>query len=89
MLLTKIFAIAFAIGTSIANEESDHDDQQRKPLYIGGYLQNAVWGFGAVDMCVRHLNELPGILDGYELRLRWNLTNRVTCWLYPQIRLLS
>ena len=52
----------------------------RIPLYIGGFF--AFPGdkiFGALpytaQTAVDHINNLTGILDGYELRMRWRLTD--------------
>ena len=65
----------------------DHDDDkvtsmtretQKIPLYIGGFFamgKNNNWdGSGilpAVEMALEHVNDRPGLLDDYELRMEW------------------
>ncbi len=52
----------------------------RIPIYVGGFFP--IGGHPAfvslphtVQTAIDHINDLPGILDGYELRMRWNWTD--------------
>ncbi|XP_072035545.1 gamma-aminobutyric acid type B receptor subunit 1-like [Amphiura filiformis] len=46
------------------------NDTSRIPLYIGAFLGSDLT-IQATETCVKHANEIEGILDGYELFLRW------------------
>ena len=50
------------------------------PIYVGGFFP--IGGHpafnslpGTVQTAIDHINSLQGILDDYELRMRWNWTN--------------
>ncbi|XP_071808953.1 gamma-aminobutyric acid type B receptor subunit 2-like [Asterias amurensis] len=56
------------------------DTIQRKPVYVGALLpteRDQIYDMlPTVQAAVDHVNELDGLLDDYELRIRWNLTER-------------
>ena len=57
---------------------------RRRPVYIGGFFPIEVPYFASlpstVEAAITHVNNLTGILDGFELRMRWNWTQvRVLC----------
>lgn len=66
------------LGEFRGTAEAHRDCQQRKPVYIGVLLPTKTDGvvdtLSTVQAAVDHVNELNGILDDYELRIRWNLT---------------
>ncbi|XP_038060033.1 gamma-aminobutyric acid type B receptor subunit 2-like [Patiria miniata] len=58
---------------------AERDSQEIRPIYIGGFFPIESHPFFAslpltVQTAVNHVNNLTGILDGYELRMRWNWT---------------
>ena len=53
---------------------------QRIPIFVGGFFllpENSNFSAlpATVHKAVDHVNDLTGILDGYELRMRGSLTN--------------
>ena len=53
---------------------------QRIPIFVGGFFllpENSNFSAlpATVQKAVDHVNDLTGILDGYELRMRGSLTN--------------
>ena len=59
------------------------DTTQRKPVYVGALLpteRDQIYDMlPTVQAAVDHVNELDGLLDDYELRIRWNLTEVSYC----------
>ncbi|XP_038057990.1 gamma-aminobutyric acid type B receptor subunit 2-like [Patiria miniata] len=68
-------------SATVANTTSDPlVSGQRTPIYIGGFFafpNNSIFGAlpRTVQTAIDHVNNLTGILDGYELRMRFRLTN--------------
>ena len=59
------------------NAMSVVNETKRIPIYIGGFVQDADTSLTATETCIRHANEIEGILDEYEIFLRWTVTDRV------------
>ncbi|XP_038057706.1 gamma-aminobutyric acid type B receptor subunit 2-like [Patiria miniata] len=54
---------------------SQHDAPGPRPVYIGGFFHPFFTSLPVtVQTAIDHVNNLTGILDGYELRMRWNWT---------------
>ncbi len=57
---------------------TNRDPAGRRPVYIGGFFPIEVPYFASlpstVETAIAHVNNLTGILDGFELRMRWNWT---------------
>lgn len=77
-------ATADTNATTVPPASSPVPTRPRIPLYIGGFFafpRDKI--FGALpytaQTAVDHINNLTGILDGYELRMRWRLTD-VSTW---------
>ena len=58
--------------------DDDYDGRQKIPLYLGVFFamgKNGNWdGSGflpAIELGLEHVNERPGLLDDYELRMEW------------------
>ena len=59
---------------------SEKANNGKIPIYVGGFFP--IGGHpafsslpGTVQTAIDHVNSLQGILDDYELRMRWNWTN--------------
>ena len=50
----------------------------KRPVYIGAFLPSFLPAYSTLaetlQVAVDHVNNLTGILDDFELRLRWNWT---------------
>ncbi|XP_038076293.1 gamma-aminobutyric acid type B receptor subunit 2-like [Patiria miniata] len=69
------------VNTTQPRSGTTRDDTvpRRTPIYVGGMFpveNNQLFGLvdDSVLTAVRHINDLDGILDGYELRMRWDWT---------------
>ncbi|XP_022089765.1 gamma-aminobutyric acid type B receptor subunit 2-like [Acanthaster planci] len=68
--LLEFRGVALAVQRDVAGS---------RPVYIGGFFPIGTHPFFAslpstVQTAIDHVNNLTGILDGYELRMRWNWT---------------
>ncbi|XP_071808994.1 gamma-aminobutyric acid type B receptor subunit 2-like [Asterias amurensis] len=77
-LLLKI-VIDFDELRGVRGDVATHRDPAgRRPVYIGGFFPIEVPYFASlpstVEAAITHANNLTGILDGFELRMRWNWT---------------
>ncbi|XP_030853026.1 gamma-aminobutyric acid type B receptor subunit 2-like [Strongylocentrotus purpuratus] len=66
-------------STSTSSASTESMTISKIPIYVGGFFP--IEGHSAfeslprtVQTAIDHVNELPGILDDYELRMRWNWT---------------
>ena len=72
MSFWKCLLLAVHVGAILAVNETN-----RIPIYIGGFVEGS-FGLLATETCVKHANELDGLLDRYEIFLRWTTTPRVS-----------
>ncbi|XP_030853025.1 gamma-aminobutyric acid type B receptor subunit 2-like [Strongylocentrotus purpuratus] len=66
-------------STSTSSALAESMTISKIPIYVGGFFPiEGHWAHEllprTVQTAIDHVNELPGILDDYELRMRWNWT---------------
>ena len=76
----------YIFGTSFLTQAVE-GRKEKTPIYIGGFFP--IGGHPAfvslphtVQTAINHVNSLPGILDDYELRMRWNWTSVSQSYLF-------
>ena len=83
MIVTLLLSALAALASqpcSATNTSTTPTTRGRIPLYIGGIFPFSdthpfLGSFPrTVLMAINHVNKMEGILDGYELRMRWNWT---------------